>query len=58
VLAHTGAFEQAAIERDVHLLDGGTVYRTLGDIPWWLVSLLTFAACWVRVPKRGRPVEG
>lgn len=63
VLAHTRPFEQATLKRDVHLLDGVTPYRVLGDAPWWLLSLVALAGCWVgplalrrhRPPPRGRP---
>lgn len=59
VLAHTGTFEQATLEEDVRLLDGATVYRVVGDAPWWLLSLLTLAGCWVgrsTLRKRGAEI--
>jgi apolipoprotein N-acyltransferase len=39
VLANTGAFEQAALSHDVAWLQGKTVYRVIGDVPWWAACL-------------------
>jgi len=42
VMAHTGAFEQVALDRDVSWMQGRTVYRRLGDLPWLATSLASF----------------
>ena len=38
VLAHSGAFEPAAMVQQIAWLKGKTVYRVLGDTPWWLAT--------------------
>lgn len=48
VLAHTGAFEQAAMSQSISWMNGKTVYRVIGDAPWWLVTAASFCAAFVR----------
>ena len=48
VIAHTGAFEQAALARDVSWMQGKTVYRQLGDLPWLAASLVSAVLAWRR----------
>jgi apolipoprotein N-acyltransferase len=53
VIAHSGAFQQAAMSRDIAWMKGKTVYRFIGDSPWWLASVISlFLAFRVR---RTRP---
>jgi len=40
VVAHTRTFQEDSAAAEIAWLDGGTVYRVLGDAPWWLLSLL------------------
>jgi apolipoprotein N-acyltransferase len=51
VVAHTGAFEQAAMARDVAWMHGKTVYRYLGDLPWLAVSIASAVLAFKR--RRG-----
>jgi apolipoprotein N-acyltransferase len=48
VLAHTGAFESAAMSQSISWMTGKTFYRIVGDIPWWLVTIASFVAAFVR----------
>jgi apolipoprotein N-acyltransferase len=50
VVKHTETFEQAALAADIAWLHARTVYELLGDIPWWLLSLV--AAGLAFSPKR------
>ena len=52
VLAHTAAFEQAALARPIVWLTGTTVYRVIGDCPWWLVAVASFLAAFLRWKPR------
>jgi hypothetical protein len=47
-MLHTDTFRLQADDAIVHFLHEGTVYETLGDAPWWIVSLLLFAGAFVR----------
>jgi apolipoprotein N-acyltransferase len=49
----TATFQQTAVSSDVALLDGFTVYRLVGDIPFWLLALSATAMSFVRRPQRG-----
>ena len=53
VLAHTGLFESAAMAQSISWMKGKTVYRVVGDIPWWLVTLASFVAAFVRRRSTG-----
>ena len=53
VLAHSGSFELAAIARPIAWLNGKTVYRVIGDAPWWLVTVAGFLAAFFR--RRPKP---
>ena len=53
VLAHSGAFEIAAIAQPIAWLKGKTVYRVLGDSPWWLVTGASFLIAFLRRKPRG-----
>jgi len=43
VLAHTQPFVEAALAHPIAWMNGRTVYRLIGDVPWWLVAALSFA---------------
>jgi apolipoprotein N-acyltransferase len=48
VMVHGGTFRPEALDAIVHWMHEGTVYETLGDIPWIAVTLLIFVAAFVR----------
>lgn len=48
LVAKTPTFEEARIAEDVALLQLPTVYRAIGDVPWWIVSGLSFLMALVR----------
>jgi len=52
VLAHTRPFESAAMAQTISWMTGKTVYRVIGDIPWWLVTVASFAAAFIRRRSR------
>ena len=49
VLGHTGTFRPALLTGEVRMMQGGTVYETIGDAPWYLSS---FAALWFAFRRR------
>jgi apolipoprotein N-acyltransferase len=61
VVARSGLFETATLEGDVRLLEGRTVYATIGDSPAWAcvaVTLITLLVTRRRAPRpraRGCP---
>jgi len=57
VVAHTETFQQQALAGEVAWLHGRTVYEVLGDVPWWLVSLLAVVLSFSR-PGRLKPDSG
>jgi apolipoprotein N-acyltransferase len=48
VMVHGGTFDAEALDAIVHWLHGSTLYETLGDIPWALLSLGILVAAFVR----------
>jgi apolipoprotein N-acyltransferase len=62
VVAHTDTFEQEALAHEVAWLHGRTLYEILGDIPWWLVSVLALTLCFVprtaKKPQSGPAASG
>lgn len=54
VLAHTGAFERAALSHQVaYLTPSRTPYELYGDLPWWACSVVVAGFCIVpRVSRR------
>jgi apolipoprotein N-acyltransferase len=53
VISHTPTFEEAAQHATLRWLKGKTVYTLLGDIPWWLASLVSVVLAFRR--RRGAP---
>ncbi len=51
VLEHTDTFEEQSKAGTVRTLRMTTVYRRLGDIPWWLLAAAMVAASFVRRGK-------
>lgn len=47
-------FQTETHDATIHWLREGTLYEVLGDVPWYLVSLATFVACF-RARKRREP---
>lgn len=56
VLSHTPTFQPARLDETVHFLRGKTVYEVLGDIPWYLLALASFAGAFV-AKRRGSTGE-
>jgi apolipoprotein N-acyltransferase len=53
VVVHTGTFREEAISATIHWMRSRTVYETLGDWPWLVVSLAALAAAFrARSPAR------
>jgi len=52
VIAHTETFRPELLTGEVRYLQGGTVYETIGDTPWYLSAL---AALWFALRRRTRP---
>jgi apolipoprotein N-acyltransferase len=38
VLAHSGTFATEKLAGEVRFMSGSTVYRVVGDIPWWIAA--------------------
>jgi apolipoprotein N-acyltransferase len=53
VVIHSGTFKEEALLGEARYMTGGTLYRTLGDKPWWLLAIALIAMCFVRRPERG-----
>jgi apolipoprotein N-acyltransferase len=56
VVKHGETFEQAAILGEIAWLHGTTVYEVVGDIPWWLVTLLSVGLAFAR-PRRSQETQ-
>ncbi len=54
VMVHGKTFDAEALDAVVHWLHDGTVYEAIGDAPWYLLTMLLFAAAFVR--RKGLPV--
>jgi apolipoprotein N-acyltransferase len=54
MLSHTGPFVEAALAHPIAWLKGRTVYRVIGDFPWWLVTGLSFAGAFFRKTPKGQ----
>ncbi|MBW2527324.1 MAG: apolipoprotein N-acyltransferase [Deltaproteobacteria bacterium] len=52
VVVHGGTFREEALLGTARYLTARTVYRTLGDLPWWLVTAAMVGAAIVRRPRR------
>ena len=52
VLVHGGTFQKETVMGEARFLTGGTLYRTIGDIPWWLLAAALLAGCFVRRKPR------
>lgn len=51
-LEQTRTFEEAAIAAEIAYLDLDTVYRQLGDGPFWLLGAASLAFSFIRRPRR------
>jgi apolipoprotein N-acyltransferase len=59
VVAHGGTFDEEAIAHEIAWLHSHTLYEFLGDLPWWLISLLSVVLAFVPVrPKKPRTADG
>jgi len=64
VLAHTPAFEPAAVAHEIAWMHGKTVYRHVGDVPWMIASLASVFIAFKRrrrlssAPERNEPRPG
>jgi apolipoprotein N-acyltransferase len=54
VVAHADPLREAALAVPIHWLRPRTVYESLGDVPWFLVSAATFAGAFVAARPRSR----
>lgn len=52
-LVRSKIFRQATLEADVAWMSGSTVYRVLGDLPWWLATAAAAILLFVR--RKVRP---
>lgn len=52
VVAHTGVFTRENLHAEVHMMEGSTPYRWLGDWPGWLGLAGVAFFCFLRRPKR------
>jgi apolipoprotein N-acyltransferase len=52
VVAHTDTFHARALASTIAWLRGSTPYRVLGDVPFWLLSLLAAYAALRPPPRR------
>ena len=52
MVAHTDTFHARALASEIAWLRGSTVYGVLGDLPFWLVSLLALYAALRPPPER------
>lgn len=51
VIVHGGTFDEEALDAIVHWMHHGTVYESVGDTPWILLSVLLVLAAFIR--RRG-----
>jgi len=54
VVVHTDTFKEEAIDGEIAWLRGKTVYEVLGDIPWWLLSLVAVGFAFTSPRKPGQ----
>jgi apolipoprotein N-acyltransferase len=52
IISNTKTFEETSQRATLRWLKGKTLYTLLGDGPWWLASLLSFAFAFVRRPGK------
>ncbi len=52
VVARTPTFSEIALAKDLRWLKLSTPYQTLGDTPWWLVTMAGIAFAFVRRPQQ------
>ncbi|HHH31136.1 MAG TPA: apolipoprotein N-acyltransferase [Polyangiaceae bacterium] len=60
VVAHTETFEQASLLAPVQMLEGGSVYRMLGNWPGYLAALLMLYIGWIgrrSTPSPSPPIK-
>jgi apolipoprotein N-acyltransferase len=55
VVAHTDTFREQALAHEIAWLHGRTAYELLGDVPWWLVSVLAVALAFI--PSRSGKLD-
>ncbi|MEJ7730901.1 MAG: apolipoprotein N-acyltransferase [Polyangiaceae bacterium] len=54
VVANTGAFVTEKVIGEVGFMKGGTVYRVIGDIPWYVIAVVMAAMSIFTIPARWR----
>ncbi len=52
IIDSTPTFSEVAIAEDLRWLDGSTLFRVLGDTPWWLLTMGAFAMAFLQRPNR------
>lgn len=48
VVAHTETFKEQTAAAQVAWLDGGSVFRVIGELPWWLATLVAVGFAFIR----------
>ncbi len=51
-ISHTPTFSEIAIAEDLKWMKLSTPYQILGDAPWWLIAMASFAFAFVRRPAQ------
>ncbi|HEV8550239.1 MAG TPA: apolipoprotein N-acyltransferase, partial [Polyangiaceae bacterium] len=52
VVDHGGTFKEEALVGEIAWLHGSTVYEVLGDVPWWIVSVVALGLAFSRPRRR------
>jgi apolipoprotein N-acyltransferase len=58
VIVHSGTFRQETGDAIAHWMHGRTVYEVVGDVPVWLMTLITIAGAFVRRKKKASSPPG
>jgi apolipoprotein N-acyltransferase len=58
VVAQSGTFRQETIAGPVHWMRTHTLYESFGDGPWWIVSFLLVAGCFVARRRSSENADG
>ena len=58
VTAQSGTFRQETVAGPIHWMRVHTVYESLGDWPWWIVSFLLVGCCFVVRPRSPEGADG
>jgi apolipoprotein N-acyltransferase len=57
-LVQSSTFREEALMGEVRMLEGKSIYARIGNGPWWLVTALLVAACFIHNPRdKKKPVS-